>query len=321
MNMRHLAFLIALEQERHFGRAAAACNVTQPTLSGALRQLETELGVPIVERGRKRFIGFTAEGARILKWARAIVADGDGLRRDLEAMRGALTGRLRLGVIPAAMPTVAFVTDPLCRRHPGVSVTVLSHTSHEIEAGIEAYRLDAGLTYLGDGFDDGPGGGPDDALSDKVRQIPLYRERYVLLTPAGGPFEDRPSVTWREAATLPMCLLTPDMQNRRIIDRLFASVGAGPRVRIDTNSFVAIHAYVRSGGWSTVVPHTFLHLLGGPAGVRRLPLVEPRASQALGLVVPDREPQSPIVEALIKAVRRCEIAAEIERFVAQELDS
>ena len=303
MNLRHLAFLIALERERHFGRAAASCHVTQPTLSGALRQLEDELGVPIVERNRRRFIGFTPEGAQILEWARIIVADCEGLRQDLDALRGGLKGRLRLGAIPAAMPVVSLVTAPFCRRNPGVSVTLPSLTSIEIQAGLETYRLDAGLTYL------------DNEPLKGVRSVPLYRERYVLLTPEGGLFDGRRTVAWREAATLPLCLLNPDMQNRRILDRLFAGAGAQPRVRIDTSSFMAIHAHVRFGGWSTILPHTFLYLLGEVAGMRRIPLTEPDASQGVGLVVPDRDPQGPVVDALIKEIRRSRSAAAIEGLV------
>ena len=74
MVIRQLAYLVALARERHFGRAAAACNVTQPTLSAGIRHLENELGVPLVERSQ-RFQGLTAEGERVLTWAQRIIAD------------------------------------------------------------------------------------------------------------------------------------------------------------------------------------------------------------------------------------------------------
>ena len=74
MIIRQLIYLTALAREKHFGRAAASCNVSQPTLSAAIQQLEADLGVPIVERGQ-RFKGLTAEGQRVLEWGHRILAD------------------------------------------------------------------------------------------------------------------------------------------------------------------------------------------------------------------------------------------------------
>lgn len=79
-----LEFLIAIAHEKHFGRAAEACGVTQPTLSAGLKQLEETLGVMLVRRG-SRFLGFTSEGERVLEWARRIVSDARGLRQEVEA--------------------------------------------------------------------------------------------------------------------------------------------------------------------------------------------------------------------------------------------
>ena len=92
MNIRHLRFLVALSRERHYGRAAKACNVTQPTLSEAIRQLEHELEVPLVDRNGRRFGGLTPEGRRILGWAQGILASEDALRQELGEIHGKLTG-------------------------------------------------------------------------------------------------------------------------------------------------------------------------------------------------------------------------------------
>ena len=81
-----LEYLMALARERHFGHAADACGVTQPTLSAGIKQLEETLGVLLVQRG-SRFIGFTPEGERTLDWARRIVGDARAMREDLD--RGA----------------------------------------------------------------------------------------------------------------------------------------------------------------------------------------------------------------------------------------
>ena len=165
---------IALAAERHFGRAAEVCGVTQPTLSSAIRQLEDQLGVQLVFRG-SRFQGLTPEGQRVLDWARRIVGDMRALKAEMRTVHAGLSGNLRLGVIPTALPMVATLTGPFLVRHPNVRVTILSRTSAEILAGIESLELDAGLTYL------------DNEPLGRVAQVPLYAEFYRFLCAPGTP--------------------------------------------------------------------------------------------------------------------------------------
>jgi DNA-binding transcriptional LysR family regulator len=89
MNIRHSRFLVALSREGHYGRAATSCNVTPPTLSEAIRQLERELAVPLIDRNGRRFGELTPEGGRILGWAQEILANEDALRQELGEIRGA----------------------------------------------------------------------------------------------------------------------------------------------------------------------------------------------------------------------------------------
>src|SRR5579885_1871434 len=208
MVLKQLMYVAALARERHFGRAARSCHVSQPTLSAAIRQLEEELGTPIVRRGH-RFNGFTAEGESVLQYAKRIIADCTALRQDVAQVRGGLTGRLRLGAIPTAQPIISMLTAPFRAKHPLVTIAVLSMNSQQIQRGIDDLELDAALTYL------------DNEPVERVKTLRLYAEEYVLLTPEHGPFVDRTAVTWAEAAEQPLCLLTPDMQNRRIIDGIF----------------------------------------------------------------------------------------------------
>jgi DNA-binding transcriptional LysR family regulator len=310
MNIRHLRFFVALAREGHHGRAAASCNVTQPTLSEAIRQLEGELGVPLVHRIGQRYGGLTPEGERIIGWARRIIADEDALTQELTEIRGSLAGELRFGVIPAAMPVTPLFTSSFHRHHPLVVIKILSHNSAEIQRGLLSGELEAGLTYT------------ENEPLKNVRTHPLYRERYLLLTPAGNHFHGKTQVSWREAALLPLCLLTPDMQNRRIINRPFVEGGAGPpKVAVETNSVLSLVAHVRSGEWSSVLPHTFLSVLGPHGaqlqGVQAIPLIEPQAQQTIGLVVTEREPLPPLARALLEVTRQPEFTLMIEHAMAQ----
>src|SRR5690349_23306889 len=146
--LRQLEYLKALDQERHFGRAARVCHVSQPALSAAVQRLEEELGVPLVRRGR-RFDGFTPEGERVLVWARRTLADADGLAQEVQRLRGGLEGTLRLGAIPTALGATVRITTRFRDRHPRMCVQVRSLTSREIADGLGAGQLDAGLTYPG----------------------------------------------------------------------------------------------------------------------------------------------------------------------------
>ena len=297
---QELSYLVALARERHFGRAAAVCRVTQPTLSAGIRRLEEKIGFPVVRRGR-RFEGLTPEGERVLDWAHRILADIDGLQGEVGAMRQGLTGRLRLGAIPSSLPSVALLTKPLCTRHPGITVSIYSQNSRQIERGLHDFELEVGLTYL-----------DSEPLAD-VRSLPLYRERYLLLTPVDSPFSRRRSVSWAEAATAPLCLLTEDMQNRRIVNALFAEAGAEPRPTVETNSISTLYAHVRDGGWSSVAAHTWLHVFGLPSGLRAIPLVRPEATRSIGLVVLDRDPEALLARALLDVAAGLDLEATLRR--------
>src|SRR3954468_9416821 len=272
-----LEFIIALARERHFDHAAEACGVSQPTLSAAIKQLEESLGVLLVNRG-SRFQGFTPEGERVLDWARRIVGDTRAMRQEIHALKHGLSGRLRIAAIPTALPMVAALTTPFRARHPDVQFTILSRTSIEILGLLENLEIDAGLTYL------------DNEPIGRVTTIPLYQENYQLLTSADAPFGNRETVTWAEVSQVPLCLLTPDMQNRRIIDRLLQSAGGESRPTLESDSMILLFSHVRTGRWASVMPAKLAETLGFAETIRAIPILEPEAVQTIGLVVPAREP-------------------------------
>jgi DNA-binding transcriptional LysR family regulator len=249
------------------------------------------MGVLLVKRG-SRFQGFTPEGERVLDWARRIVGDSRAMREDIKALRHGLTGRLRIAAIPTALPMVAALTTPYRERHPNVQFTVLSRTSIEILDLLENLEADAGITYI------------ENEPIGRVNIVPLYQEHYRLLTSADAPLGDRESVTWAEVAQVPLCLLTPDMQNRRIIDRLLKSAGAESRPTLESNSMILLYSHVRTGRWASVMPEKIAQTLGLTPTIRAIPILEPDAVQTIGLVVPRREPMTPTTAALVTEAKR-----------------
>jgi DNA-binding transcriptional LysR family regulator len=286
-----LDFILALAREKHFGRAAEACGVTQPSLSAGVKQLEQQMGVLLVNRG-SRFQGFTPEGQRVLEWARRIVGDTHSMREEINSLRHGLTGRLRIAAIPTTLAMVAALTTPYRERHPNVQFTVYSRNSLEILDLLENLEIDAGITYV------------ENEPLGRVSMVPLYHERYRLLTAADAPLGNRDSVTWAEVAQVPLCLLTPDMQNRRIIDRLLKSAGGESRPTLESDSMILLFSHVRTGRWASVMPARLAETLGLTDTLRAIPITHPEAVQTIGLVVPARAPMTPITAALVEEAKR-----------------
>ena len=292
MDIRQLQYLVALAREKHFTRAATACNVTQPTLSGRIRQLELELGVPIVERGQ-RYQCLTSEGERVLKWAQLILNNWQSMQQELRHLSSrdaTLTGRLVLGGIPSALPMIPFLTREVRANHPSIDFTIMSMSSEEILRGLEDFTIDVGITYL----DNEPIAG--------LLASPLYKERYCLFVTEDSPLAHRPCISWKEAAGQPLCLLTSNMQNRRIIDRAFSSADCHPKPSLETNSVINLCANVRLMGVASIMPEYILDVLGTHAGIQAIPLVDPEVSHSVGLVALNRDPIAPLIRAIREAV-------------------
>ncbi len=281
-----LEFLITVASEKSFSRAAEICGVTQPTLSAGIKQLEDTLGVLLVNRS-SRFHGLTAEGERVLEWAKRIVGDARAMRQEVRTLREGLSGQLKLAVIPTALGIVSALTTPYRDKHPHVRFKVISASSTEVLAMLDNLEIDAGITYL------------DNEPLGRVRTVPLCAERYRLLTTAGNPLGDRERVTWAEVGRIDLCLLTPDMQNRRIVERLIGAGGAEPAPILESNSVILLYDHVKSGRWATILPEKLAKTMGAAQPLRSIPIVEPEAGYEIGLVAPQRDPVIPLVGALV----------------------
>ena len=286
-----LEYLIALAGERHFGRAAEACGVSQPTLSFGVKQLEAALGTQLVERG-SRFIRLTPEGEQTLEWARRIVSDARAMRQEIKTLKHGLKGTLRIAAIPPAVSMTAELTTALRERHPDVRFVVSARTSSEILGPIDNLEIDGGITYI------------DKSLPARFTVVPLYEEHYQLVIGRDSPFARRKSVTWAEVAGIPLCLMTPDTQNRQIIDRLLKAHGGTVEPTLESNSMTALAAHVRTGRWASVMAEKLVQSMELTGKISAIPIVEPTTTSLIGLVVPRREPMTRLTAALVGEARR-----------------
>jgi DNA-binding transcriptional LysR family regulator len=286
-----LELLLLLSRERHFGRAAEAAGISQPSLSAAVKSLEDQFGLMIVERG-SRFRGFTPEGERVLDWARRIVADARSMRQDIETLKRGVSGHLRIGVIPTALPFVKTLTLPFHGRYPEVRLSVRAQTSVQILTAMENLELDLGISYI------------DNESTGRFQTVPLYEERYALLVAPSHPLASAQRISWAEVGKLPLCLLTPDMQNRRIIDRHLADAGVAALPTFESNSMTLLQVHVQTGEWVTIAAARFAEDFDRMGELRAIPIVEPAVTHGIGLIIAGREPFTPLVAAFLASARK-----------------
>lgn len=277
MNLASLRYLVALSEQRHFGRAAEACHITQPALSNAMRALEEEFGVVIVKRGRN-YAGLTPEGERVLASAQRILREHNVLQQDLSSEAGRPRGPIRIGAVPTAMPVAARFAAILQAKHPGIVPAVLSLSSPELEAGLETLSLDLALGYT---------------ERMQLRDTPLtawpqYTEHYFLLrrakAPTTGGLRIGEPVRWSDAAREPLVLLTPGMHNRTIVDSAFVTAGTPVQPAYESNSVLALALAVAAGNVCSVMPGALVGTVRGYGELEALPLVAPEVRTPIGFM-------------------------------------
>ncbi len=271
-----LRYLVALSEHRHFARAADACHITQPALSNAMRALEEEFGVPIVKRSRT-YAGLTPEGLQVLATAQRMLHEQKLLQQELGSQLQQPVGSLRIGVVPTAVPVAARFAAMLQARHSGIVPAVLSMSSQELETGLENLSIDLALGYTS-------------RMSPASRLVPLaqYTEHYFLLRRAAKPHADQlqfgPKLRWAQAAKLPLCLLTPDMHNRTIVDAAFAQAGTPVQPAMETNSILTMALSVVAGEVCSVLPGALVGAVRGYRELQALPLVAPDVRTPIGFM-------------------------------------
>ncbi|CAE6733688.1 Hydrogen peroxide-inducible genes activator [Paraburkholderia aspalathi] len=292
MFIRQLHYLVTLAQEQHFAKAAELSHVSQPALSSAIRSLEAELGLVIVRRGR-RFIGFTEEGERVLGWARQTLATLEHMRQDASAAQVRLTGTIRIGVIPTTMPIVGLLLGACRADHAAIRYSARSLSADTILRQLDDYELDVGFTYL------------DDRVQAGFAVLPLYRERYFLLSPPDSPAD--PALNrWDALGELPFCLLGTSMQNRQVINAAFRRAGVQPTVVLETDSLLALYSNVQHAGLYSILPHSLLSVLDTRTSISATPLL-PELTREIGLITRNSPSMPPLAAAMWSAAERLDL--------------
>ena len=192
------------------------------TQSFEVKLLELEIGAPIFLRGRgQRFRGLTAEGEKVARWARSVVANCDAMREELATMSNNLRGCLRIGAMPSMSPVLPALLSRVRERHPGIVIDVQFIGNEAMRLGLNEFSLDVAFTYL-DTIDMG-----------HRNSLPVYSEKLSLLVPDKEEFSNRTSITWQEASKLPLAMLRSKLRERKFVDTIFAQAGCMPEPKIE----------------------------------------------------------------------------------------
>ncbi len=273
-----LKYLVALHEHQHFGRAAKACHITQPALSNALRALEKEFQVVIVKRDRV-YAGLTPEGERVLATAQLMLHEHANLQQDLRSETHLPRGPLCVAAVPTAIPIAARFAAMLQARHAGIQPVVLSMSSAALEQGLEELSVDLAL-----GYTDRMG-----LRGTRLLAWPQYVEHYFLLRRAARPrteggLQMGARIRWKELAGQPLCLLTPEMHNRSIVDAAFTTAGVTVQPAMETNSILTMVLSVLEGNVSSVLPGALVGTVRNYGELEALPLTSPEVRTPIGFM-------------------------------------
>lgn len=282
MDLKQLKFLIALDETRHFGQAAARCHITQPTLSMRLRNLEDELDLILVTRGQ-RFEGFTEAGERVLAWAKTLLAAHDGLFAEAAACRGQLVGKLRLGLVPLSGFNPISYVQQLSSSFPELQFSLSSMSSDRIIEDIGNNQLDLGVCYL------------DHVNPNYLDFFEIGETRVGLLYDTRHFHFQGTEMSWEDAAELPLGMLSTGMHYRKSIDLSFRSRGLNPQPILESDSTYQLFQAIHEGFCCSIMPLDS----GLDSPIENLAFIQlPDASvlAPLGLVMRKTEPRSAIAE-------------------------
>ena len=285
MFIRQFEYLLALEKERHFGRAAESCHVSQPSLSSGINQLEEELGVRIILR-HHRFMGFTQEGERVIEWSKRLLADQKGMVDDLAVMRNNLSGSLRIGAMPMSSPVLPIINKIFSNQFPFIKFNIQFVGSDTLIKQLNNFEIDVGITYI------------EEIKKNRYQKTKLYTENLSLMIPEGFLPSDKTQITWKEASKLPLCLLPAFMKEREVMDQAFDDVNCKPEPKLECNSIFQLAFHVMHGAIATIVPSGFCSANDAFPGTREIPLMKPLISKPVGLIWQNVNPPLSMPNAL-----------------------
>lgn len=290
MNLQEIRYLVAVAELRHFGRAAEACNVSQPTLSSQIRKLEIELGVTLLERTNKR-VDITPVGSQILIHAQRVLAESGQMEAVARAARDPLVGPLKLGVIPTLAPyLMPILLKPLRQAYPGLTIELWEDQTRLLIDGLRNHRLDAALLAT-------------EADAPEITEIALFDEPLLAALPPDHRLAGEATVS--EDALADEMLVLAD--GHCLANQALAACGKPAPRSLMQNSMQAatletLVNLVAAGYGATLIPALAAGSLG-QRGIALRPLAG-GSSRTIRLASRPGYPRPQALRALEKVIRR-----------------
>jgi LysR family hydrogen peroxide-inducible transcriptional activator len=272
MNLRDLRYLVALAELRHFGRAAEACHVSQPTLSTQIRKLEDELGVALVERA-PRHVMLTRAGEDIVMRARRVLAEVEQMRETARRAADPEAGSMRLGIFPTLGPYLLPHIVPRIRaRFPRLELLLVEEKTETILHMLREGRLDAGILAL-------------PLHEDWLETEFLFEEPFLLAVPDGHPLASHRSLRMDELGQQHLLLLEEGHCLRDQALEVCSLAGAGEKEGFRATSLETLRQMVAAGVGVTLLPMLAVKPpVPASENIRLLPFRNPAPSRKLALV-------------------------------------
>ncbi len=272
MNLRDLEYLVALADHRHFGRAAAACGVSQPTLSSQLKKLESQLGVQLLERDARQVL-VTPVGEQVVARARTMLADAQAIQRIAGTAHDPRAGRLALGAFPTIAPyLLPHVLGELRRALPDLELLLVEEKTSTLLDQLRRGSLDAAVVAL-------------PVADEGWRVEPLFREEFFLAVPADHPLAADPTpLPLAELAGEGILVLTSGHCLREQALSVCRAAGAHERTGFRATSLQTLRHMVAAGLGPTILPRLSVPEPGELPGVVVRPFADPVPARDLVLV-------------------------------------
>ncbi len=291
MNLRDLRYLVALADERHFGKAAERCFVSQPTLSAQVRKLEDYLGVALVERQPKR-VSLTPTGEKVVQRARALLQEADAIVELAKTDRDPLAGQLKLALIPTVGPyLLPHVVGRLKRELPRLKLMLYEYQTESLLERLRAGELDAGILAL-------------PVPLDGLESAPLYDEPFTLAVPAAHPLADRDRVRIDDLRGETLLLLEDGHCLRDQALEVCSRIRVSEAQDYRATSLETLRQMVAAGHGVTLLPELAAETPVGTArGLRIKSFAKPAPGRTIGAVWRKSSTRGRAIDAIVSAVR------------------
>lgn len=268
MNLRDLRYLVAVAEHRHFGRAAEACFVSQPTLSTQVRKLEDELGVVLIERNSRQVM-LTPVGERVVDQAQRVLREVHQLVDIAQSFKDPYGGEFRLGIIPTVAPyLLPRILGPVQRRFPSLRVQLTEAQTHVIARMLRDGELDAVVLAL-------------PLVEEHIEQMPIYTEPFFLAVSKLHPKAGAQSVRLEDLENEAVLLLEDGHCLRDQALAICKTAHATENLNVRATSLETLRQMVAANAGVTLMPALAVTADAGP--VRYLPFSEPDPHREIGL--------------------------------------